>query len=70
VAHPFHHFDGTVAAITIDDGKVNVLTPAVLAELDAALSRAEQDDAVVIIGGLYQGGRPAGCGSGRPERGA
>jgi enoyl-CoA hydratase len=46
-----YHFDGTIATITIDDGKVNVLTPAVLAELDAALSRAEQDDAVVIIGG-------------------
>src|ERR1700689_4630587 len=40
--------DGTIATITIDDGKVNALSFAVLAELKAALSRAEQDDPVVI----------------------
>jgi enoyl-CoA hydratase len=43
--------DGTIATITIDDGKVNALSFAVLAELNAALSRAEQDDAVVILAG-------------------
>jgi enoyl-CoA hydratase len=46
-----YHFDGTIATITIDDGKVNVLSPAVLAELDAALSQAERSDAVVVIAG-------------------
>jgi enoyl-CoA hydratase len=46
-----YHFDGTVATITIDDGKVNVLSLAVLAELDAALSQAERGDAVVVIEG-------------------
>jgi enoyl-CoA hydratase len=43
--------DDTIATITIDDGKVNALSFAVLAELNAALSRAEQDDAVVILAG-------------------
>jgi enoyl-CoA hydratase len=46
-----YHCDDTIATITIDDGKVNVLSLAVLAELDAALSRAERDDAVVILAG-------------------
>ena len=43
--------DDTIATITIDDGKVNALSLAVLAELDAALSQAERDDAVVILAG-------------------
>src|SRR5271156_6552730 len=43
--------DGAVATITIDDGKVNALSLAVLAELNAALDRAEQEGAVVILAG-------------------
>ncbi len=43
-----------VAAITMDDGKVNVLSLAMLTELDAALDRAEADRAVV--GGRNRGG--------------
>jgi enoyl-CoA hydratase len=43
--------DGTIATITIDDGKVNALSLAVLEELNAALSRAEQDDAAVLLAG-------------------
>src|SRR3984957_5998052 len=43
--------DDAIATITIDDGKVNVLSLAVLAELDAGLSQAERDDAVVILAG-------------------
>jgi enoyl-CoA hydratase len=39
----------TIATITIDDGKVNALSLAVLTELNAALDQAEQDDAVVIL---------------------
>lgn len=46
-----YHCDDVIAAITIDDGKVNALSLAVLAELSAALDRAEQDDAVVILAG-------------------
>ena len=40
-----------VAAITMDDGKVNVLSLAMLTELDAALDRAEADRAVVVLTG-------------------
>jgi enoyl-CoA hydratase len=40
-----------VAAITMDDGKVNVLSQAMLTELDAALDRAEADRAVVVLTG-------------------
>jgi enoyl-CoA hydratase len=46
-----YHCDDAIAAITIDDGKVNALSLAVLAELDAALDRAERDGAVVILAG-------------------
>jgi enoyl-CoA hydratase len=40
-----------VATIVIDDGKVNVLSPATLGEIAAALDRAEQDEAIVVITG-------------------
>ena len=40
-----------VATITMDDGKVNVLSLAMLTELDAALDRAEADRAVVVLTG-------------------
>jgi enoyl-CoA hydratase len=43
--------DDAVAAITMDDGKVNVLSLAMLTELDAALDRAEADRAVVVLTG-------------------
>jgi enoyl-CoA hydratase len=46
-----YHRDDAVATITIDDGKVNVLSLAMLGELNAALDRAERDDAVVIFAG-------------------
>jgi enoyl-CoA hydratase len=44
-------FDGKVATITMDDGKVNVLSVAMQAELNAALDRAEADGAVVLLTG-------------------
>ncbi|HEX3189521.1 MAG TPA: crotonase/enoyl-CoA hydratase family protein, partial [Streptosporangiaceae bacterium] len=44
-------FDGKVATITMDDGKVNVLSPAMQAELNAALDRAGADQAVVLLTG-------------------
>lgn len=40
-----------VATIRMDDGKVNVLSLATLAEIDAALDRAEADRAVVVLTG-------------------
>jgi len=43
--------DGPVATITMDDGKANVLSPTMLAELNAALDRALANDAVVVLTG-------------------
>jgi enoyl-CoA hydratase len=43
--------DGRIATIGLDDGKVNVLSPALLAELDAALDQAEGERAVVVLTG-------------------
>lgn len=40
-----------VATITLDDGKRNALSPAMLAALGRALDRAEQDRAMVILTG-------------------
>ena len=52
--------DESVAVITMDDGKVNALGPAMLAEINAALDRAEGEDAgaVVIAGNerVFSGG--------------
>jgi enoyl-CoA hydratase len=39
----------SVATITMDDGRVNVLSPAMLAELGGALDRAAADGAVVVL---------------------
>jgi enoyl-CoA hydratase len=46
-----YRLDGPVATITIDDGKVNALSLALLTEVGAALDRAEQDGAVVVLSG-------------------
>jgi enoyl-CoA hydratase len=46
-----YRLDGPVATITLDDAKVNVLSPATLAELNAALDRAAADRAVVLLSG-------------------
>ena len=46
-----YRLDDTIATITIDDGKVNVLSLPVLTEVNAALDRAEQDQAVVVLAG-------------------
>ena len=37
--------EGSVATITMDDGKVNVLSPAMQADINAALDQAEADGA-------------------------
>lgn len=43
--------DGTVATIAMDDGKVNALSPQMLAELNGAFDRARGDGAGVILTG-------------------
>jgi len=43
--------DDGIATITMDDGKVNALSPAMQAELNSALDRAEADHAVVLLSG-------------------
>ena len=39
----------SVATITMDDGKVNVLSPAMQGNLNEALDRAEQDGAKAVV---------------------
>jgi enoyl-CoA hydratase len=46
-----YQLDGPVATITLDDGKVNALSPAAFSELNQALDRAEADRAVVVLTG-------------------
>ncbi len=46
--------DDGVATITMDDGKVNALSSAMLGELSGALDRAEADGAVVVLTGREQ----------------
>ena len=53
-----YEVDGPVAIITMDDGKANVLSPAMQSEIHEALGRAEADGAVVLLQGR------AGCFSG------
>jgi enoyl-CoA hydratase len=43
--------DGPVATLTLDDGKVNVLSPAMQAAIHAGLDRAEAAGAVVVLAG-------------------
>jgi enoyl-CoA hydratase len=40
-----------VASIVMDDGKVNAVSPAMLAALNSALDRAEEDGAAVVLAG-------------------
>jgi enoyl-CoA hydratase len=46
-----YRLEGTVATITWDDGKRNVVSPELVGELGAALERAAQDRAVVLLTG-------------------
>lgn len=51
--------DGAVAIITMDDGKANVLSPAMQSEINAALDAAEVEGAVVLLrgrSGFFSGG--------------
>lgn len=49
----------SVAHVTMDDGKVNVLSPPMQAELNGALDQAERDEAAVVLtgrAGLFSAG--------------
>jgi enoyl-CoA hydratase len=43
--------EGRIATVSIDDGKVNALSIAMLRDLHAALDQAERDQAVVVLSG-------------------
>lgn len=43
-----------IATITLDDGKVNALSPATSAEIEERLAQAESDDAIVVLTGREQ----------------
>jgi enoyl-CoA hydratase len=47
------HYELTagIATITMDDGKANALSPAMLTELNSALDRAQADKALVVLAG-------------------
>lgn len=46
-----YQFDDGIATLTLSNGKVNAISPELLTAFNAALDRAEQDRAVVIITG-------------------
>lgn len=46
-----YRLDDGVATLTLCNGKVNALSPAVIEALNAALDRAEQDRAIVVLTG-------------------
>lgn len=46
-----YHLEDGIATLTLSNGKVNAISPQVIADFNAALDRAEQDRAVVIITG-------------------
>jgi enoyl-CoA hydratase len=46
-----YEHESNVATITLDDGKVNALSPAMLAEINSALDQAEADKAAVVLAG-------------------
>ena len=53
-------FEDGIATIRMDDGKANVLSPDMFAQLNTAFDKAEADKAVVIFtgrdGGIFSGG--------------
>jgi enoyl-CoA hydratase len=54
-----YEVDGSVSRISMDDGKVNVLSPTMLAQLESALDAAQRDGNVVVLSGrdgIFSGG--------------
>lgn len=46
-----YQLDGKIATITLQNGKVNAMSPDLIAAINGALDQAEQDNAVVMIVG-------------------
>lgn len=46
-----YELNGAIATITMDDGKVNALSLQMLADINAALDRADTDKAIVVLKG-------------------
>ncbi|MBA1232617.1 crotonase/enoyl-CoA hydratase family protein [Pseudomonas viridiflava] len=46
-----YHLDDGIATLTLNNGKVNAISPDVIAAFNAALDQAEKDRAVVIVTG-------------------
>jgi enoyl-CoA hydratase len=46
-----YELNDSIATITLDDGKVNILSPQMLSDINDALDRAEADDAIVVLAG-------------------
>lgn len=46
-----YRLDQSIATIVLDDGKVNALSPGMLAEINRALDQAEADRAIVVVTG-------------------
>lgn len=55
-----YRYDAGVAYITMDDGKVNVMSPEMLHDLDTALDRAQSDKATVVLRSACEGVFSAG----------
>jgi len=66
-----YSLDGPVATITMDDGKANAMSVAMLAQLNQALDQADEDEAVVVLAGregVFSGGYDLAMFSGTPEQ--
>jgi enoyl-CoA hydratase len=68
-----YRLDKGVATITMDDGKVNVMSTGMLLDLDGAIDRAEKDQAIVLLRSARNGIFSAGFdlkifAAGDPER--
>ena len=53
-----------IATLTLNNGKVNAFSPQLIDDFNAALDRAEQDKAIVIVTGqpgILSGGYDLGC---------
>ena len=54
-----YQLDGGIATLTMDDGKANVMSVRMLRAINAALDRAQADQAVVVLAGragMFSGG--------------
>ncbi|MDP2130812.1 MAG: crotonase/enoyl-CoA hydratase family protein [Erythrobacter sp.] len=71
-----YNLEGGVATITIDDGRVNVMTAALLADLRARIDQAQSDQAIILLqsgrSGIFSAGfdvRPLASGDRKASRG-